>query len=321
MSGSPQQPQYQSLYRACIKDAATAGADLMQATLERALRELPAMAARIDDVVDRNLLLDAAGVLSEQQQVLVDAFPQALLAEFAQAIAGGRSSAFSFDSLPLLGDEQLQENADLVRGAQELEAAVRPELAQLEAMLAASHLTPRAASSATRCARRSTCAASIAWSGKARYRRPVRRRWLRHLPPLMAPDLADAYAAMAARLQAGAALTPDIDLDAPEPQEAAGPRHPAHHPRAAQAAGRGTRGGRGRARDRFQRERVLAHRARGAGNGAGHAQGRPAAAATAPAAGRHARPGARQHGGLPRGAAPGGQASRAGRWGWRSCTS
>ena len=122
------------------------------------------MAARIDDVVDRNLSLDAAG--AEEQQVLVDAFPQALLAEFAQAIAGGRSSAFSFDSLPLLGDEQLQENADLVRGAQELEAAVRPELAQLEAMLAASHLTPRAASSAIRCARRSTCAASIAWSGK-----------------------------------------------------------------------------------------------------------------------------------------------------------
>ena len=40
MSGSPQQPQYQSLYRACIKDAATAGAGLMRATLERALREL-----------------------------------------------------------------------------------------------------------------------------------------------------------------------------------------------------------------------------------------------------------------------------------------
>jgi hypothetical protein len=220
MSGSPQQPQYQSLYRACIKDAATAGADLMRATLERALRELPAMAARIDDVVDRNLSLDAAGVLKEQQQVLVDAFPQALLAEFAQAIAGGRSAAFSFDSLPLLGDEQLQENADLVRGAQELEAAVRPELAQLEAMLAASHLTPEGGEhrhplrpevyvrSIYRLVRQSPVSPA------------VRRRWLRRLPPLMAPDLADAYAAMAARLRAGAALTPDIDLDAAEPQEA-----------------------------------------------------------------------------------------------------
>ncbi|HEY0824203.1 MAG TPA: hypothetical protein VGD76_10485, partial [Ramlibacter sp.] len=85
MSGPTQQPQYQSLYRACIKDAATAGGALMQATLSRALRELPGTADRIPDVVDRNLLLEAVGVLKEQQQALAAAFPQALLAEFAQA--------------------------------------------------------------------------------------------------------------------------------------------------------------------------------------------------------------------------------------------
>src|SRR5215207_4905993 len=125
MRGFPQQPQYQSLYRACIKDAAAAGAVLMQATLARALRDLPATAVGLADVVDRSLLLEALGVLKEQQQVLTASFPQALLAEFAHAIAGGRARNLSFDALPLLGDDQLQDNADLVRAAHELEIAVR----------------------------------------------------------------------------------------------------------------------------------------------------------------------------------------------------
>jgi hypothetical protein len=221
MRGDSQQPQYQSLYRACIKDAAAAGAVLMQATLARALRDLPATAARIADVVDRSLLLEAIGVLKEQQQVLTVSFPQALLAEFAHAIAGGRAPNLGFDALPLLGDDQLQDNADLVRAAHELEAAVRPQLGRLEALLAAADLTPHGAPhrhplrpevyvrSVYRLVRLSPVAPA------------VRRRWIRYLPPLMAPDLAQAYEAVAQRLQALVAVTPDIDLDAVEPQDEA----------------------------------------------------------------------------------------------------
>jgi hypothetical protein len=205
-----QQPQYQSLYRACIKDAALAGAELMRATLARALGELPAKAAAIADAVDRNLLLEAVGVLREQQQALADAFPQALLAEFAQAIAGDRASILSFDSLPLLGDEQLQENADLVRAANELEEAVRPQLAQLESTLAAAQLTPAGGlhrhplrpevyvRSIYRLARQSPVSPA------------VRRRWLRHLPPLMAHELARTYEKMTGRLQPAQMEVPGI---------------------------------------------------------------------------------------------------------------
>lgn len=201
MGATSPQPQYQSLYRACIKDAAVAGGELMQATLVRALRELPEQAARLADVVDRNLLLEAVGVLRDQQQALVAAFPQALLAEFAQAIAGDRASSLSFDALPLLGDEQMQENADLVQGAQGLEAAVRPQLEALENVLAEAQLTPEGgthrhplrpevyARSIYRLARQSPVSPA------------VRRRWLRYLPPLMAPELAQSYAAATRRLE------------------------------------------------------------------------------------------------------------------------
>jgi len=196
-----QQPQYQALYRACIKDAAVEGAELMRSTLARALRELPPAAAALHDVVERGLLLEAVDVLRDRRQALVDAFPQALLAEFAHAIAGDRGSPLSFESLALAGDEQLQDNADLVRACGALEEAVRPELGALEATLVAAQLTPVGGAerhplrpevyvrSVYRLARHSPVSPA------------VRRRWVRHLPPLMAPELARTYAALAQRLR------------------------------------------------------------------------------------------------------------------------
>lgn len=200
MGGEAQQPQYQSLYRACIKDAALAGGDLLQAMLARALRELPERAARMADAIERAMLLEAVTVLREQQHALAAAFPQALLAEFAQAIAGDRASTLSFDSLSRLGDEQLEENSDLVRAAQVLEASVQPQLGQLERALAAAQLTARGGS------RRHPLRPEVYVRAIYRLARQspvspvVRRRWLRHLPPLVAPDLAQTYAAMTARL-------------------------------------------------------------------------------------------------------------------------
>src|SRR5262245_39499237 len=191
----------------------------MRATLVRALSDLPLQAAAIADVVDRNLLLEAIGVLKDHQSALASAFPQALLAEFAQAIAGDRVSSLSFDTLPLLGDEQLQENADLVHGAHALEEEVRPQLAALETALAAAQLTPQGgahrhplrpevyARAVYRLARQSPI--SPAW----------RRRWLRHLPPLMAPELARFYAQAAQKLQPPPASQP-MPLELSVPQEA-----------------------------------------------------------------------------------------------------
>lgn len=223
MRGAPRQPQHQASYRACIKDAALGGAALMQATLARARADLPAAAAALDDVVERNLLLEAIDVLREREAVLADAFPQALLAEFAQAIAGERVSSLSFESLPLLVDEQMQDNAEMVRAVRDLESAVRPQLAQLEAALAALQLTPQGAPQ-RHPLRPEVYVRSIRRLARQTPASPaVRRRWLRHLPPLMAPELAQLYAQAAQRLQpGGAAAAPDAHAPAqPEVAQAA----------------------------------------------------------------------------------------------------
>lgn len=201
MSGTKRQSPYQAAYRACIKDAAADGAALMRATLVRALEDLPRHAAGLPDVVERNLLLEAVAVLRERQLALADAFPQALLAEFAQSIAGERASTLGFDALPLLGDDQLQENVDLVRAAQKLQDAVQPQLDELEGVLGPAQLAGPTGQrhplrpevyvrSLYRLARQSPVSPA------------VRRRWLRHLPLAMAPELARSYAVWTAALRA-----------------------------------------------------------------------------------------------------------------------
>ena len=217
--GGTQQPHYQALYRACIKDAAAQSPGLMQATLARALGELRQAAAALGDVVERGLLSEACEVLRDQQQALVQAFPQALLAEFSHAIAGDRGSPLSFESLALLGDEQLQDNADLVRACGALEEAVRPQLLELEDALAAAQLTSVGS------AQRHPLRPEVYVRGIYRMARQspvsasVRRRWLRHLPMLMAPELTRLYAGVAQRLRPGdgadapARPVPREDLD------------------------------------------------------------------------------------------------------------
>lgn len=212
MGDPAQQPQYQAAYRACIKEAAVHGAALMQGALARAQETLPGMAMAMDDVVERNLMLDAVLVLRDHQQTLAQAFPQALLAEFAQAIAGDRASMLGFESLPLLADEQLQENMDLVRAAQALQQAVQPQLAELEALLAAAQLSPPQGGQLRHPLRPEVYVRAVYRLTRQSPVSPaVRRRWLRHLPAAMAPDLGQAYRVWAGTLRAqglGAAPVP-----------------------------------------------------------------------------------------------------------------
>src|SRR3954466_12145348 len=114
---TPASPHYHTLYRTCMKEAAAQGRTLMQRLVRRAAMSLPQSAVMLRDELEQRLLRDAARTLMKHEGSLCEAYPQVLLAEFAQAIAGSnrKSGPLSFDALELMGDEQMQESVDVMR--------------------------------------------------------------------------------------------------------------------------------------------------------------------------------------------------------------
>ncbi|MBA2676355.1 DUF1631 family protein, partial [Ramlibacter sp.] len=194
----------QALYRALMKEAAAQGRTLMQRVVARAALDMPQHAARSPDVVERNLLADAAKWLVKHEHALCEAYPQALLAGFAHAIAGdGRNaSALSFDTLELMGDDQMQENVDLVRTQQVVQNAVDAELSELNALVCAvqglksvrAERNPLRPEVYVRSLHTVTQESPVPAS--------VRRRWLLHLGQAMGPELARTYQELSAMLRA-----------------------------------------------------------------------------------------------------------------------
>ena len=96
-----------SLYRSCIRTPPLAGGDLMGAMLSARSPSCAAGSRASPTSVDRNLPLEAASVLRDQQAALAARLPPGPARGVRlQAIAGDRVSSLSFDTLPLLGDAE-----------------------------------------------------------------------------------------------------------------------------------------------------------------------------------------------------------------------
>jgi hypothetical protein len=138
MSATQPTMSYQAMYRSCIKEAAAQGRTLMQRMVRRAAI---ATAERTQGLAqrERKHVAEAARVLMKHEAPLSESYPQALLSEFAHAISGSpqATSALSFDSLELMGDEQMQESVDLMRLQQSVTNSVEFELSELNTLMCA----------------------------------------------------------------------------------------------------------------------------------------------------------------------------------------
>jgi hypothetical protein len=222
-------PAYQALYRACMKEAAAQGRTLMQRLVMRATDAMRGRAAAAPDEVERQLMLEAVRRLMSHESALCEAYPQALLAEFAQAIAGDtrKASALSFDSLELMGDDQMRENVELLRMQQTVDSQVEAELAQLNALISAvqglksvqpdrNPLRPEVYVRSVRTAVMQSPIPS-----------PMRSRWLLHLGEALGPELARVYTELADWMRAqGVAEARYVATPRPESPSATPPVSP-----------------------------------------------------------------------------------------------
>jgi hypothetical protein len=195
MSIAPQNMSPQALYRACMKEAAAQGRTLMQRLVARAGDSLPRRAAASPDERERKLLTESWRTLVKHDGALCEAYPQALLAEFAQAIGGvaRKSGALSFDSLELMGEDQMQESVELLRTQQAVLSQVEAELTELTALICAvqglatvqTERNPLRPEVYVRSLRTVTLQSPVPPA--------VRNRWMQHMGEALGPELALVY--------------------------------------------------------------------------------------------------------------------------------
>lgn len=219
-------PAYQALYRACIKQAAAQGRTLMQRLIARATDRMLQRARSAPDEIERQLLTEAARRLMQHEMALCEGYPQALLAEFAQAIAGDtrRASTLSFDSLELMGDEQLHENVELLRTQQAVDAQVEAELTDLNTLISAVQglksvrpdRNPLRPEVYVRSVRTVVMQSPIP--------APMRSRWLLHLGEALGPELARVYTELADWMRAQGVVEARFVASPAAPAAAAAPQ-------------------------------------------------------------------------------------------------
>jgi hypothetical protein len=191
---------YQALYRACIKEAAMHSRSLMQRMVSRAHDALQRTAAHSGNERERQFLFECARTLTKHEASLGESYPQALLAEFAQAIAGDtrKVSAVSFDSLELMGDDQMRENVDQMRVLQQVSSTVDAELTELNALISSVQglksvqpdRNPLRPDVYVRSLRSVVMQSPIP--------APMRTRWMLFLGEALGPELARGYGELAA---------------------------------------------------------------------------------------------------------------------------
>ena len=216
----PQNASCQALYRSCMKEAASRGHTLMQRLTGRCVKSMAQRATGMPDQHERSLLTEAARILMKHQEALCKVYPQALLGEFAHAIAGAtaRNSMLSFDSLELMGEEQLQESVEVVRTQQAVLQAVEHELAELNGLVCAiqglqtvqAERNPLRPDVFVRALHTVTMQSPIQMA--------VRSRWMQHLGEALGPELALVYKELSKMLRsqgvtpAGSTVSPARDL-------------------------------------------------------------------------------------------------------------
>jgi hypothetical protein len=182
-----------------MKQAAAQGRTLMQRLVARASDQMFRRAVSAADETDRQILTEAARRLMQHEMTLCEGYPQALLAEFAHAIAGDtrKAATVSFDSLELMGEDQMRENVELLRMQQAVDAQVEAEFTELNALISAvqglksvqTDRNPLRPEVYVRSVRTVVMQSPIP--------SPMRTRWLLHLGEALGPELARVYGELA----------------------------------------------------------------------------------------------------------------------------
>jgi len=182
------------LLKDCLDMAQREAADVVRRAVAGAVKALVAASATGASGAERATLSGAADSLHRAAGVIAESFPKFLREEM---ILPGASSpggkAFSFDSLELMAEDQVDDTVELVRGQQAVQAIVEPELVQLSALVSALQGREEVKADSNPLRPELWVKALHRSLGRGGVSASVRALWMQYLCPTFGPELAALY--------------------------------------------------------------------------------------------------------------------------------
>lgn len=191
--GNPK--EHNDIYAACLEAAIAFGAQVAPRLVGRARELMLERAPFAPAESDRVSLIEAERFLALRQDIFCGAYPVALRSEFTspQTQPTAPAQAFSFESLELMQEDQVDETVEVLRGQQAVLAAVESELAVLNALISAAQGHRVVTASANPFRPDAWVRALRGATMECRIPPVIRARWLHALCEALGPELARGY--------------------------------------------------------------------------------------------------------------------------------
>jgi len=195
--GSPQIGRFDAVLETAVGESAA----LAMRAMHGADKLMLQAAAAALMPVDRRRLEDAAAALRACRSGVEAAFPAALREEISGKYASPAASAVTFDSLELMGEDQVDDTVEFVRGQQLVKAAVEQDLVLLNALVSAAQGHERVRATANPLRPEIWVRALHRSIGAAKAPLPMRALLMFHASQALGPELAILYRQLCERLR------------------------------------------------------------------------------------------------------------------------
>ncbi|MEO7390713.1 MAG: DUF1631 family protein [Ramlibacter sp.] len=200
---------HEEAFNRCLDSALAQSEGLVQRIVSRAAQTMFDSAMRVVDTDSRNLLVDARHVLLRQQDQLRSRFPEALAAELAQHRERSeegyepraRVLPLEFESLELMGEEEVDDTVELLRANDAVNGAVESEALQLNALVSAARGLRVVRTSANPLLPQAWVRALRDATLKCQVDSAIRLKWMQHLSVGLGEELVDVYHHLIAQLK------------------------------------------------------------------------------------------------------------------------
>ncbi|MCJ0762336.1 DUF1631 family protein [Variovorax terrae] len=201
-----QMQQHAALYESCVSEAARRGKPLMHKLVDSTRLALHQRTGRVSDPHELSPVMESLRLLNKHEAMLVERYPEALKAAFAEAVSSGaarpaHTEAPSFDELELMDEAQVQESVELARAQQLALLASDAQLTELNALICAAQGLKTVQPDRNPLRPDVYVRTLLAVLKQTEVAASVRLRWMQYMGETLGQELADTYSELSIQLR------------------------------------------------------------------------------------------------------------------------